>query len=118
MEKWQQRWFEGKMPEEAKALHDRVYTAKTKEEAEDVLTDYAKVLMEHFKFDLREAMKEASKDIGYLGGYLSPGQRHQLEELFDVEHPVFGRMKEKGTPSVMDALAAGFAVGRQRLKEN
>ena len=56
-----------------------VENIKTKEEANE------------FKKIYRKENEYADANIGYIFGYLSKEERKRLQELFAVDHPVFGR---------------------------
>jgi len=118
MELWQKRWFDGDMPLQAKTVLDRVFTAKTVEEAKSILKALADVHEKTFGIDKATALIEAKKDIGYIAGYGSPQKRDAIEKLFDTEHPVFGRYSEKGSPNAVDAYRMGLELGRKANRES
>lgn len=53
----------------------------------------------------------ANSNIGYFSGYSS--NRGFIEELFDVKHPIFGSVKENGTPSPEECIKLGFQLGKK-----
>ena len=46
-------------------------------------------------------------NLGYYAGYYSDETRQRVERLFNCSHPVFGRIKENGSPSGKEALECG-----------
>lgn len=57
------------------------------------------------------ALTMAKENIGYWGGYYGPEVRDKLERLFECEHPIFGSIKEKGSPSPQEAFEIGLKLG-------
>lgn len=53
----------------------------------------------------------ADENIGYMTGYFSREEKHRLQELFDVEHPIFGR----SDPTPEQAFKAGVTIGMEGL---
>lgn len=47
------------------------------------------------------------RQLGYSFGYLSFPERKRLEELFDVEHPIFGKASVLGEPTHEEAFLCG-----------
>jgi hypothetical protein len=69
--------------------------AKTKEEAKQYLDDYAayiqKLRDEGQGADAKlDAMKTAKHNIGYFAGYYDKEEFLRIQNLFEVNHPVFG----------------------------
>jgi hypothetical protein len=52
----------------------------------------------------------ADNNLGYLAGYCSNDEMLRIFDLFDVEHPIFGRT----IPTSLEALRAGFDLARKR----
>ncbi len=46
-------------------------------------------------------------NLGYWAGYYNDETRRRVERLFRCEHPVFGKIAEKGPPSFEQAFKAG-----------
>lgn len=63
----------------------------TKEEAAEFLALY------------RLETEHADDNIGYISGYYGPERMHEVQELFNLTHPVFGDK----TPSADEAFKAG-----------
>ena len=51
--------------------------------------------------------------IGYLTGYLSKDEKHRIQELFNVEHPIFG----KTDPTTEEAFNAGIKFAKMLIAE-
>jgi len=46
-------------------------------------------------------------NLGYWAGYHDDATRERVERLFNCSHPVFGGLKEKGSPTPAEAFQAG-----------
>lgn len=46
-------------------------------------------------------------NLGYYAGYYSDEVRTRVEKLFKCSHPVFGSIKENGTPKGTEAFKCG-----------
>lgn len=67
----------------------------TREEAQEFMRLY------------REENEYADANIGYLSGYCSPERMAEIQELFGVSHPVFG----KSIPTPKEAFETGLEAG-------
>ncbi len=47
------------------------------------------------------------KDLAYYAGYYDDATRRRVEELFECQHPVFGSIKENGSPTPKEAFEMG-----------
>lgn len=54
--------------------------------------------------DPAEVKKTLLSNIGYWAGYCNPAQAQRIYEIFDTEHPIFGRRE----PTPEEAFARGF----------
>lgn len=104
------------MPPGSDAHFQMALKAKTKEEAAFILRAHADTLAKAFDFDETRALVEAKIDLGYWGAYHSNETRAAMEELFECEHPIFGRFKQNGPPDLADAFKAGMQAGEQMRK--
>ena len=55
----------------------------------------------------------ARENIGYLSGYFPPEKAAAVLELFQTEHPIFGKVR----PTPEEAFALGKAGGGEKLLE-
>ena len=55
-----------------------------------------------------DAMAMARMNLGYYAGYYGNETRERVERLFNCEHPVFGKIAEKGPPTAEEALQMGM----------
>lgn len=114
-------------PEEKETLTvrealDPIFDIKYKEDAIQFKAAYT----EHIKNLCPEkpnpdAEYIANSNIGYWAGYQSLHERERLENLFEVEHPIFGSIKEMGIPSTGEAFECGMMgidLATYRTKEN
>lgn len=82
--------------------YDPVLSMTTKEEAHA----YFEACVEHtmeFGSSREEAESIERQNIGYYAGYADSATMRRVHELFDTEHPIFGRT----TPSPQEAIQAG-----------
>jgi hypothetical protein len=117
MEAWKGRWFEGEMLPQIAALILKSPHIQTKEEAKSLLQQMAKIYEEILYYKADRALTEAKLDIGYFGGYFPHSKREAMEELFDVEHPLFGRFSKVGPVDPKEAFRLGMTAGKDRRKE-
>jgi hypothetical protein len=93
----------GEMYEPAMAITDRATAAK-----------YLDVLVVARCHALGESESDAiarvRDDLGYWAGYYGTAVRERVEDLFDCEHPIFGKHAVHGSPSTDEALDAGIAL--------
>lgn len=94
---------------------------KDKAEAMQYLKDYIVYLQQHIdnsiingKYGSVEEM--AKHNIGYYAGYYSSDDRLRVEDLFECEHPYFGKAKN-GLPTVDQALKMGIELGKKQRLE-
>ena len=82
----------------------------TKQAAAALVEEEAQEAAEFYKMPLEEARTKLLHNIGYVTGYLSHQQADNVMELFNTEHPVFGRKH----PSVEDAFRMGQEYAQRR----
>jgi hypothetical protein len=87
----------------------------TREKASALVEQEAAEMAELYSKPLEEMRKVLLSNIGYATGYLTHAQADRIFELFDTEHPYFGRSH----PSPEDALRMGMELGKasRRKKE-
>lgn len=85
----------------------------TKEEAAKVIEADIHEIAAEYKIPLSEARTRLLTDIGYYAGYYEAHTADRVFELFNTEHPIFGR--EHPTPAV--AFRRGYEMGSQPKKE-
>jgi hypothetical protein len=59
-----------------------------------------------------EAETIEKSNLGYYAGYGSSETRERVERLFRCSHPVFGSIAANGSPSPLEAFAAGVTRGK------
>lgn len=67
--------------------------------------DYTKRFVDNNEAKAEEVV---NANIGYYAGYGSNDDRARIEELFECSHPVFGPIKQNGTPTAKEALKCGI----------
>ena len=67
-----------------------------------------------YKMDVAVARANIRASIGYVTGYLDPKRADQMMDLFDTEHPIFGRSH----PSAEEALRIGMKMGAKAAEES
>lgn len=94
---------------------DKYGPAMTIETQEDA-NAYLERLVEHamlFGRNRHDAEKIERANLGYWAGYYNPEARERVERLFNTQHPVFGKIAERGAPTPEQALSAGMELARQ-----
>jgi hypothetical protein len=88
----------------------------TKEQAAALVAHEAAEISATCKIGVDEAKARLLEQIGYVTGYFSHKQADRIMELFDTQHPIFGRQH----PSAEDAFRMGqeYAQKRNAKKEN
>lgn len=90
-------------------IMQRVADGMTKAEADILLAAQVKEIVA-----LGDSQEEATRlmlsNIGYFAGYYSREIADRAYELFDTEHPVWGRQH----PSPEEIFLMGMELGRQR----
>jgi hypothetical protein len=76
----------------------------TKDQAAALVTEEVRAIAEFYHLSEEEARKRLLESIGYVTGYLSHDQADHVMELFDTEHPVFGRQH----PTAEEAYRLGY----------
>jgi hypothetical protein len=84
----------------------------TKEQAAALVNEEVAALVEHYQLSEEEARKRLLESIGYVTGYLSHQQADRVMELFDTEHPVFGRQH----PTADEAYRMGQEYANRNKK--
>lgn len=69
--------------------------------------DEAQAEASRFMEAYRADNEHADVNIGYITGYHDPTTMRELQELFNVSHPIFGRSQ----PTAEDAFDAGVLMG-------
>lgn len=88
----------------------------TKEQAAALVKEEAAEIAGFYKITNEQATARLLNNIGYVTGYCSHEQADTIMELFDTQHPIFGRQH----PSAEEALRMGmeYAQTRTAKKEN
>ena len=81
----------------------------TKEEAAALVDEEVKEAVAAQHITAEDARKNLLASIGYASGYYSYKTADRLLELFDTEHPVFG----KTHPTAEEALRMGMEYGKR-----
>ena len=86
-------------------IGDTAMKIQDKEEALEYLTDYSRWIMEKSEKELTEdeAIDIAASNLGYYSGYYSHEERMVFQEIFGIEHPIFGSK----TPTAEEAFQMG-----------
>lgn len=58
-----------------------------------------------------------NSNLGYFAGYFSNETRERVERLFHCSHPVFGSIKENGSPTPEEAFEMGMALAAGKEKK-
>lgn len=88
-------------------LMERAMQVTEPEEARKIYNQLVEIsMMEHGKSH-DEATSIIKENLGYRAGYHSDEIRHRVEDLFDCEHPVFGKISINGSPTFDEAFRLG-----------
>jgi hypothetical protein len=68
-----------------------------------------KALVSKPRGDGMTAEQIARSNLGYFAGYYDNETRARVERLFSCAHPIFGGIRQNGSPTAGEALAAGIA---------
>jgi hypothetical protein len=86
----------------------------TKEQAAALVAEEAAEMATFYGKPIEEARAILLSNIGYVTGYMSHAQADHVMELFDTEHPIFG----KTHPSPEEALRKGMEMGEAAKKRS
>lgn len=92
-------------------LYDPAMEVQTKEEAEACF----KVIQDRYSEDgvyPEISDKIIKANLGYWAAYGNAERRERIERLYDCEHPIFGMIKQLGSPTTEEA----FELGANRAK--
>ena len=88
------------------------------QDAQQYLAEYLKWIQKSRDKEPRDddmtAEQIASANMGYYAGYYDNETRERVEKLFRCSHPVFGTIKDNGTPTPEQA----FKMGEDLAKNN
>lgn len=89
-------------------------------EAKQYKVDYVdfiqKALDKQPRNDDKTAEDIVNINLGYYAGYYGEHIRERVERLFNCSHPIFGSIKENGTPTDEQAFRAGLDRGAKLKK--
>jgi hypothetical protein len=85
----------------------------TKEEAATLVAEEAAAAAVFYKIPVEIAAANILSNIGYWTGYLDHATADKIMDLFDCEHPIFGRTH----PTAEEALRIGMEYGERRRRE-
>ncbi|MDR1626999.1 MAG: hypothetical protein LBT33_10720 [Spirochaetia bacterium] len=92
---------------------------KDKAEAQEYLRDYAAFIQKYLDKEPdrqgRTAIQIAKINIGYFSGYYDTETMKRVHEVFDTEHPIFG--KKEPTPEEAFTAGKNLAAGGMPQKE-
>lgn len=86
----------------------------TKEQAAALVAEEVAEMVERYNVSAEEAKKTLLSNIGYVTKYLSHKQADNVMDLFETEHPAYGRQH----PSAEEAYRLGHEYAERRMKEN
>jgi hypothetical protein len=86
----------------------------TKEKAAALVEQEAAEMAEAYRWSIEAAKAKLLADIGYCTGYYDNATADRVMDLFETEHPIFG----KTHPSAEEALRMGMEYGRKSFEES
>jgi len=88
------------------------------QDAQQYLTEYAKYTQKFLDKEPRDDDMTAEQickvNLGYFAGYYDNETRVRVEELFTCSHPVFGSIKNNGSPSPEQAFNMGKDLAKKQ----
>jgi hypothetical protein len=81
----------------------------TKEKAREIVDVQVKEMVDVLNYDEAEARRVTLVNIGYYTGYLDHETADRIMDLFETEHPVFGRTH----PTPQEAFRLGRELGEK-----
>ena len=84
----------------------------TREQAKQLVDERVQEMVTILNMDPEEARRRTLSNLGYCAGYYSTATADRVYDLFETEHPVFG----KDHPAPDEALRRGYEMA-QRTKE-
>ena len=91
-------------------IMDRVQAGMTKEEAAALLASQVEEIVGLGDSNREEATRLVLTNIGYFAGYYAPEIADRAYELFNTEHPIFGRTH----PTPEEAFRLGMEYSKRR----
>lgn len=85
----------------------------TKERAQQIVQQRVDEMVKLLGYEASKARKITLANIGYHTGYLDDETADKVMDLFETEHPVFGRTH----PTPAEAFRLGWELGEKRKKE-
>ena len=89
-------------------------------DAQQYLTDYVTHIRKHLDEEPRDndmtAEDIAKSNLGYFAGYYNDETRARVEELFTCSHPIFGTIKDNGSPTPEQAFKMGEDIAKNNQK--
>jgi hypothetical protein len=82
----------------------------TKEDAKKIVDQQVEEMVSVLEYEPEKARVIVLRNIGYYTGYLDHETADRVMELFDTEHPYFGRKH----PSPEEILKMGMELGRKQ----
>lgn len=88
------------------------------EDAKQYLTEYVKHIQKYLdtkpRDDQMTAEDIAKINLGYFAGYYDNDTRERVEKLFTCAHPIFGTIKDNGSPTPEQAFQAGENLAKNQ----
>jgi hypothetical protein len=81
---------------------------KQRDEASQYINDYIEWIITNFQKSEDEATDIAKSNLGYWSGYYSHDERLDFQEIFGIEHPIFGSK----TPTAKEAFEMGVKFSK------
>jgi hypothetical protein len=91
-----------------KEIGDPAMKIKDKDEASQYVNDYIEWILTNFQKSREEATEIAKSNLGYWSGYYSHDERLDFQEIFGIEHPIFGSK----TPTAEEAFRMGVELSK------
>lgn len=93
-------------------IMEKVSAGMTKAEAAEIVESQVQEIIALGYDTPEEARRRVLQNIGYFAGYYSASIQDKTYDLFETEHPIFGRTH----PTPAEALRRGMELGAKARK--
>ena len=102
---------------ETQQLFDLAMVVTTQQAADKIFSRLVELAMDT-EDDPEMAAQIVRTNLGYYAGYYDAETRERVERLFFCEHPIFGKIAEKGQPTPEEAFRMGVEWGEKHRRKH
>lgn len=98
--------------------YEYAMTIRTQKKADSWFKRLVDSLQKKLRTNTREEIERIQRsNLAYFAGYYDGATRERVERLFKCEHPVFGKIRDKGQPSLDQAFQLGRELGERERQQ-